>query len=68
MLIRWEVLYEDSIHTNKSDGELSPKEIIEEARFLGVSVISITDHDTIDAYDEKLFNYARKRGIKIYQE
>ena len=53
------------IHINKSDGELNPKEIIEEARFLGVSVISITDHDTIDAYDEEIFEYARKRGIKI---
>ena len=53
------------IHTNKSDGGLSPKEIIEEASLLGVSVISITDHDTIDAYDEELFEYARKKGIKI---
>ena len=53
------------IHTNKSDGELSPKEIIEEAKVLGVSAISITDHDTIDAYDEELFDYARKSGVEL---
>ena len=53
------------IHTNKSDGEYSPKEIIDEAKKLGVSVISITDHDTIDAYSEELFNYVREKGIKL---
>ena len=53
------------IHTNKSDGEYSPKEIIDEAKKLGVSVISITDHDTIDAYSEELFSYAKAKEIKI---
>lgn len=53
------------IHTNKSDGEYSPKEIIDKAKKLGVSVISITDHDTIDAYSEELFSYAKAKGIKI---
>ena len=53
------------IHTNKSDGEYSPKEIIDESKKLGVSVISITDHDTIDAYSEELFNYVREKGIKL---
>lgn len=37
-------------HTNLSDGLLSPDELIHEARRAGVTVLSITDHDTLDAY------------------
>ena len=53
------------IHTNFSDGTLSPKEVIDEAVKNGVSVIAISDHDTIDAYDEDLYNYAKSNGIEI---
>lgn len=53
------------IHSHFSDGELSPKEIIDEASKNGVSVISITDHDTIEAYSEDLYNYAKEKNIKI---
>ena len=53
------------IHTNCSDGDLSPKQIIDEASNNGVSIISIADHDTIDAYSEELFNYAKSKKIQI---
>ena len=53
------------IHTNISDGDLSPKEIIDEAINKGVSVIAIADHDTIDAYNEDLYNYAKEKNIRI---
>ena len=53
------------IHTNKSDGVLTPFEVIDEAEKNGVSVISIADHDTIDAYSNELFEYAKDRGVKI---
>jgi len=53
------------IHTNKSDGLLSPKEIIDYAFKLGLKTISITDHDTIEAYTEDLFKYANEKDIKI---
>ena len=53
------------IHTNISDGVLSPKEVIDEAWKNGVSVISITDHDTIDGYTQELFSYARSKKIKL---
>jgi len=53
------------IHTNLSDGSLSPKEVVDEAVKNGVSVIAIADHDTIDAYDDELYNYAKDRNIKI---
>lgn len=53
------------IHTTISDGTFSPKEVIDEAKSNGVSVISIADHDTIDEYTDELFNYARSNNIKI---
>ena len=45
------------IHTNLSDGELSPKEVIDEAVKNGVKVIAIADHDTIEAYNDELKIY-----------
>ena len=53
------------IHTNCSDGQLSPMEIIDKAVDNNVSVISIADHDTIDAYSDELFEYAKEKGIRI---
>ena len=35
------------IHSNYSDGTMSPEKIIDKARDLGVKSISITDHDSI---------------------
>lgn len=53
------------IHTNKSDGKLSPKEVINEAVKNKVSTIAITDHDTLEAYSDELLNYAKKMDIKL---
>lgn len=36
------------VHTNLSDGTMSPEEVVDEAIRLGVTTISITDHDTVD--------------------
>jgi predicted metal-dependent phosphoesterase TrpH len=36
------------IHTNHSDGEDSPAEVVEQARMRGIGVIAVTDHDCID--------------------
>ncbi len=36
------------IHTNASDGRLSPEEIVCKSVDLRLSIISITDHDTVD--------------------
>ncbi|OGH97364.1 MAG: hypothetical protein A2287_09295 [Candidatus Melainabacteria bacterium RIFOXYA12_FULL_32_12] len=38
------------IHTNFSDGTLSPDEVIEKAKESNLKVISITDHNSIEAY------------------
>lgn len=53
------------IHTTVSDGWLTPKEVIEEAFKNKVSIIAIADHDTVDAYNDKLFEYARSKNIKL---
>jgi predicted metal-dependent phosphoesterase TrpH len=37
-------------HTRRSDGSLEPHELIARALEKGVEVLSITDHDTLDAY------------------
>ena len=53
------------IHTNKSDGLLSPKEIIDEAKRKQVQTIAIADHDTLDAYTDEVYNYAKDNGIEL---
>ena len=40
------------IHSNHSDGTWSLKRILKKAKKLNLEVISITDHDTLDAYVE----------------
>lgn len=53
------------IHTNKSDGLLSPKEIIDEAKRKQVQTIEIADHDTVDAYTDEVYNYAKDNEIEL---
>ena len=53
------------MHTNKSDGALTPKQIIDEAVKANLQAISITDHDTIDAYTDEIIKYAKEQGIKL---
>ena len=53
------------MHTNKSDGALTPKQIIDEAVKANLQAISITDHDTIDAYTDETIKYAKAQGIKL---
>jgi len=38
-------------HTNESDGSLAPSKLIEDAVRAGVTVLAITDHDTLAGYD-----------------
>ena len=39
-----------NVHTNASDGEHTPQEIVELAAEHNVSLLAIADHDTIAAY------------------
>ena len=53
------------IHTTISDGALTPKEVIDEAVKNNVSAIAISDHDTIDAYNDELFTYAKSKNTQL---
>ena len=46
------MIFDLHTHTNVSDGSLTPSELIAHAQQLGVDVLSITDHDTLGAYDQ----------------
>ena len=52
------------VHTNSSDGELSPTEIVDLAIKRGLKALAITDHDAIDAV-EPAIAYARNKNIEI---
>lgn len=65
-------------HTRCSDGSLSPVELVNRAREQGVEILSITDHDLVDAYADlpadlplelipgiELSAQWRRRGIHI---
>lgn len=51
-------------HTTCSDGTASPEEIVKMAAEIGLKGLSITDHDTIDAY-ETAVPLAKKLGIEL---
>jgi 3',5'-nucleoside bisphosphate phosphatase len=54
------------IHTNASDGKCSSKEIVRKAAELGLEVIAITDHDTVEGIPSALEaakNYPKLRII-----
>lgn len=52
-------------HSTCSDGTFSPKELLELAFSKNLQGISITDHDTIQAYTDALFDEAKKFGIRV---
>ncbi|MBS3097312.1 PHP domain-containing protein [Candidatus Woesearchaeota archaeon] len=52
------------IHTNASDGELSPEEVVDEAIKQNLKAVAITDHDTTSGI-ESAINYFKNKKIKI---
>ena len=52
------------IHSNFSDGLLSPEEIVKKARDAGLTVISITDHDIVDGIDPAIAE-GEIQGVKV---
>lgn len=51
-------------HTTASDGRLSPSELVERARRHGIQALAVTDHDTLDGYDEAVAAGSRW-GVEI---
>lgn len=52
-------------HSACSDGLLKPAELILRAHDFGVTTLSITDHDTLEAYTDENLAIAEKAGIRL---
>jgi predicted metal-dependent phosphoesterase TrpH len=58
------------MHSNFSDGSMSPTELVEHAGKIGLKAIALTDHDTIDGVHEfveagKKYNILTIPGVEI---
>ena len=51
-------------HTTASDGEFSPEEIVTRAKTMGLEVIGITDHDSLEGLDRALAE-GEKQQVKV---
>ncbi len=54
------------IHSTFSDGALSPTEIVRRAKEAGLSIISITDHDSVSGIEEAAAE-GKKCGIEVVE-
>ncbi|MBY0756985.1 PHP domain-containing protein [Clostridium sardiniense] len=52
------------VHTSASDGVISPQKVVDRAYRNGVSILAITDHDTVNGLPEAI-NEAKIKDIKI---
>ncbi len=51
-------------HTTISDGSLEPRELVRAAKQAGVTVLAVTDHDTVEAVAECV-DEAEKQGVRL---
>jgi len=51
-------------HTNYSDGNLTPEQLIGKAKAAGLAYLAITDHDNVDAVEEAI-EIGKSVGIEI---
>ena len=58
------------VHSNVSDGTLSPTELVDHAVKLGLSAFALTDHDTIrgiaEAKERAAWHTSQGRAIEVY--
>ena len=52
------------VHSNKSDGSYSPKELVDYAIEKGLRAFALTDHDTVDGLEEVL-SYASDKPVEV---
>ena len=52
------------VHSNASDGSLSPSEVADEAMRMGLSAIALTDHDTVDGISE-ILEYTKDKPLEV---
>lgn len=51
-------------HTNASDGQYSPAEVVQKAKEAGIAYLAVTDHDTIDGLPEAM-ETGREYGLTV---
>lgn len=52
------------VHSNKSDGSFTPKELVDYALSKGLCAFALTDHDTTDGLNEAI-SYAKDKPIEV---
>ncbi|WP_110588675.1 PHP domain-containing protein [Microbacterium suaedae] len=52
------------VHSNRSDGTESPREVVRQARAAGLGLIGLTDHDTVSGWEEAA-SAARETGMGL---
>lgn len=52
------------VHSNKSDGSLTPSELVDLAVEKGLAAFALTDHDTTDGLDEAI-EYAKDKPVTV---
>ncbi|REJ32317.1 MAG: PHP domain-containing protein, partial [Bacillota bacterium] len=55
------------VHSNASDGTLSPAAVVEAARAAGVTALALTDHDTMDGVSEAMAA-AEALGLELVRD
>lgn len=58
-------IFDLHVHSSYSDGKYTPTELCQMAQAQGICAISITDHDSIDAYKEDLSSYQVLPGVEF---
>jgi len=57
-------VYDLHTHTTASDGQLSPEELVIQAKACGIDVLAVTDHDTTSGIAQAV-DEARRQNIKL---
>lgn len=52
------------VHSNASDGSLTPREVADEAIAMGLKAIALTDHDTVDGVTE-ILEYTKDKDLEV---
>lgn len=52
------------VHSNASDGSLSPSKVADTAISMGLSAIALTDHDTVDGIAE-ILDYTKDKPLEV---
>lgn len=52
------------LHTNRSDGSLTPRAVVSACKALKINVIAITDHDSVGGLDEAI-QAGEEKGVKV---